>query len=374
MLLIKFFLNFNRLKIILLSIMIKNIAVVGLGKVGSLVAILLNKSFQVHGFDSHPNPNKFTFPVAGIDISDQASTLDQLRKFDAVVSCLPYKHNISIAKNAHRLGIHYFDLTEDIKTSVEIKKLAETSKGIMAPQCGLAPGFIAIVGYDLIKRFTRLRDVELRVGALPRYPNGSLGYSFNWSPAGVINEYIEDAEVISNGKRKFVSSLLGLETINIEGREYEAFYTSGGLGTLCKTLDGKVDTLNYKTIRYPGHARLMHFLITELILKDKKEILEEILTIAKPPVKEDLVHVYAAVEGWQEDKLMREEFFHTYLPQKIDGEEFRAISWTTAASVCSTIELVHHKKTTTKGYLKQEDINLEDFLSTSYGQYYKNQM
>jgi saccharopine dehydrogenase-like NADP-dependent oxidoreductase len=354
--------------------MIKNIAVVGLGKVGSLVAILLNKSFQVHGFDSQTNTNSFPFQCSVIDISDRQSTFDQLKPFDAVVSCLPYRYNIVIAHIAHQIGMHYFDLTEDIKTSVEIKKLSETSKGIMAPQCGLAPGYIAIAGYDLVKRFDKLRDVELRVGALPRYPNGLLGYSFNWSPAGVINEYIEDAEVIANGKRKFVTSLLGLETINIEGREYEAFYTSGGLGTLCKTLDGKVDTLNYKTIRYPGHARLMRFLITELILKDKKDVLEEILTIAKPPVKEDMVHVYAAVEGWQGDKLFREEFFHTYLPQEIDGQEFRAISWTTASSVCSIVELVHQGKTPSKGYLKQEDIDLDDFLSTSYGQYYKHQM
>ncbi|WP_282037342.1 saccharopine dehydrogenase family protein [Saccharicrinis aurantiacus] len=354
--------------------MIKNVAVVGLGKVGSLVAILLSKSFKVHGFDSEPVTESFPFKTSVVDISNQQTTLKQLGEVDAVVSCLPYKYNIIIAKIAHTLGIHYFDLTEDIKTSVEIKKLSETSKGVMAPQCGLAPGYIAIVGCSLINKFSRLRDVELRVGALPRYPNGLLGYSFNWSPAGVINEYIEDAEVIANGKRKYVSSLLGLETINIEGREYEAFYTSGGLGTLCKTLEGKVDTLNYKTIRYPGHARLMRFLLSELILKDKKELIEEILTIAKPPVKEDMVHVYAAVEGWKGDKLFREEFFHTYLPQQIDGKEYRAISWTTASSVCSVIELVHKGITAPKGYLKQEDISLDDFLSTTYGQYYKNQM
>jgi saccharopine dehydrogenase-like NADP-dependent oxidoreductase len=72
----------------------------------------------------------------------------------------------------------------------------------------------------------------LRVGALPRYPNGLLAYSFTWSPAGVINEYINDAEVIHNGEKKSVSSLDGLEYINIEGQEFEAFSTSGGLGTM----------------------------------------------------------------------------------------------------------------------------------------------
>ena len=352
----------------------KKIAVIGLGKVGSLVAILLNKSYNVTGFDANIPSEKFSFPTSTIDIKNKETTVKQLKEFDTVVSCLPYNLNLYVAEAAHQLGIHYFDLTEDVKTSKRIMELSLTAKGVMAPQCGLAPGFIGIVGYDLVKRFTKLRDVELRVGALPRYPNGLLGYSFNWSPAGVINEYIEDAEVIENHQRKFVPSLMGLETINIEGQEYEAFFTSGGLGTLCQTLEGKVDTLNYKTIRYPGHARLMRFLISELIMKDKREILEEILTIAKPPVKEDLVHVYAAVEGWKEDQIFREEFFHTFLPQNIDGKEYRAISWTTAAGICSVVELVNSGKTAGKGYIKQEDINLDDLLSTSYGQLYKNQL
>ena len=118
-----------------------------------------------------------------------------------------------------------------------------------------------------------------------------------WSTDGVINEYINDAEAIHNGKRKLVPSLEGFEYINIEGQEFEAFTTSGGLGTLCDTFEGKVDTLNYKTIRYPGHGKLMRFLMYELILKNDKDQLERILSNAKPPVEEDVVHVYAVVAG-----------------------------------------------------------------------------
>ncbi|MCU0403185.1 MAG: L-lysine dehydrogenase, partial [Chitinophagaceae bacterium] len=240
----------------------------------------------------------------------------------------------------HASGIHYFDLTEDVSTTAAIRKMAETSRGVMAPQCGLAPGFIGIVGADLYKRFTKLRDVELRVGALPRYPNGLLGYSFTWSPAGVINEYINDAEAIHNGVRKMVPSLDGLEVINIEGQELEAFTTSGGLGTMCETLEGKVDTLNYKTIRYPGHCKLMRFFLYELCMKNDRVLTEKILTEAKPPVAEDVVYVYAAVEGWQGDHLAREEFFNAYHPIVHKGKTWRAISWTTAASVAAVVEMV----------------------------------
>lgn len=347
----------------------KNIAVVGLGKVGSLVGTLLNDLFVVTGFDKQ-KPADLPFHVETGAIQDGAALEKFLSSQDAVVSCLPYNLNLPVAQAAYKLGIHYFDLTEDVPTTTAIREMAKTSKGVMAPQCGLAPGFIGIVGADLYNRFTKLRDVELRVGALPRYPNGLMGYSFTWSPAGVINEYINDAEVIHNGQRKMVPSLEGVEMINIEGQEFEAFSTSGGLGTMCETLAGKVDTLNYKTMRYPGHAKLMRFLLYELVLKNKRELVEQVLTEAKPPVREDVVYVYAVVEGWKDDRLAREEFYEAYHPITINGKEWRAISWTTAASVAAVVELVANGTLPAKGFIKQEEIPLASFLNTKNGSLY----
>lgn len=348
----------------------KNIAVIGLGKVGSLVATLLNDLFTVTGVDAHQPATPMPFKVVNGDVKDVQFLEQFLPTQDAVVSCLPYNLNLPVATVAYKAGIHYFDLTEDVPTTAAIRSMAETSNGVMAPQCGLAPGFIGIVGADLCSRFTRLRDVELRVGALPRYPNGLMGYSFTWSPAGVINEYLNDAEVIHNGVRKMVPSLDGIEQINIEGQEFEAFSTSGGLGTLCETLEGKVDTLNYKTIRYPGHARLMRFLLYELILKDRRELTEEMLTQAKPPVREDVVYVYAVVEGWRGAELAREEFYQAYHPITINGKEWRAISWTTAASVAAVVEMVANGQLPEKGFIKQENISFEAFRKTKNGSLY----
>ena len=160
--------------------------------------------------------------------------------------------------------------------------------------------------------------------------------------------------------------------INIEGHEYEAFSTSGGLGTMCETLAGKVDTLNYKTMRYPGHARLMRFLLYELILKEKRELVEQILTEAKPPVREDVVYVYAVVEGWKGDQLAREEFYHAYHPILIKGKEWRAISWTTAASVAAVVEMVANGTLPQQGFIKQEEIPFDSFLQTQNGKLYSN--
>lgn len=349
----------------------KTILVFGMGKVGTLVGILLNKRFAVTGFDKNIPTEPTGFDCIQGDIQDQSLLEKTIPQFDAVVSCMPYNLNLSIARIAHAHGIHYFDLTEDVPTTEAIMQMSLTASAVMAPQCGLAPGLIGIIGAKLAHRFTKLRDIELRVGALPRYPNGLLAYSFTWSPAGVINEYINDAEVIHNGTRKMVPSLDGIESINIEGRDYEAFSTSGGLGTMCQTYAGKVDTLNYKTIRYPGHAQLMRFLLYELILKDKRELVESILTEAKPPVEDDVVLVYAVVEGWKGNALAREEYYRSFHPIDINGKKWRAISWTTAASIAAVVEMVADQKLPQKGFLKQEEIDFSTFLETQNGQLFK---
>ncbi len=350
----------------------KKIAVIGLGKVGSLVATLLSDQFHVTGIDQYKPVEEVSYETIQGDIHDRSFLISQIKKQDAVVSCLPYNVNLPVAEAAYECGTHYFDLTEDVPTTNAIREMAKSSKGVMAPQCGLAPGYIGIIGASLYNKFTKLRDVELRVGALPLYPNGLLGYSFTWSPAGVINEYINDAEVIHNGSRKFVPSLDGVEMINIGGQEFEAFTTSGGLATMCETLEGKVDTLNYKTIRYRGHAKLMRFLLYELILKDEREKIEKILTEAKPAVKEDVVYVYAAVEGWKGEQIFREEFYSAYHPISIHGKEWRAISWTTAASLVAVIEMVSNGSLPQSGFIKQEEIKLDAFYKTKTGQLFLN--
>ncbi|MDE3122835.1 MAG: saccharopine dehydrogenase NADP-binding domain-containing protein, partial [Paracoccaceae bacterium] len=231
----------------------QKIAVLGLGKVGHLAAELLaDAGFEVTGIDARTVAGApFATRVADLTATDGLGAL--LRGQQAVLSCLPYSLNRAVASTAHALGIHYFDLTEDVPTTRHIRNLAATATGIMAPQCGLAPGFVGIVGADLAGRFEKVRSIRLRVGALPQNPTGLLGYAFNWSPDGVVNEYLNDCEVIEEGVLKSVSAMEWLETIHIDGMQLEAFTTSGGLGTMCETFADRVENLDYKTMRYPGH-------------------------------------------------------------------------------------------------------------------------
>jgi len=276
-----------------------------------------------------------------------------------------------VSSIAHELGIHYFDLTEDVPTTNHIRELSATSRGLMAPQCGLAPGFIGIVGANLAAGFERVRSIRLRVGALPQNPTGLLGYAFNWSPEGVVNEYLNDCEVIEEGVRKMVSAMEWIETVYIDGVQLEAFTTSGGLGTMCETFAGRVENLDYKTMRYPGHVQLMNFFFHELLMREKRELAGQILANAKPPVDADVVYVHASAEGWSEGRLQRKEFVRSYYPIEIAGRSRTAIAWTTSASVVAVIEMVRNGSLPERGFLKQEDISLEAFLATRTGSLYK---
>ncbi len=348
----------------------QRVLVLGLGKVGSLVATLLKESdFEVTGVDAAPRP-ELPFKTLGLDLRDGAAFARLLGEFDAVVSCLPFHLNIPLAHAAHAAGLHYFDLTEDVPTTHAILDLAKTSKGLMAPQCGLAPGFIGIVGAHLAQEFEALRSIELKVGALPKHPRGSLGYAFNWSPEGVINEYINDCEVIRMGHRQLVPALEGMEIITINGVQLEAATTSGGLGTMCETFEGRVQELHYKTMRYLGHFERMKFLLEELHLRDDRELVGRILKNALPAVDEDYVFIHAAVEGWKQGVLARSEFVRAYPQMEVAGRSWRAISWTTAASLCAVIEMVRAGTLPQQGFLKQEDIPFQAFLQTKNGSLY----
>jgi saccharopine dehydrogenase-like NADP-dependent oxidoreductase len=350
----------------------EKIAVLGLGKIGKLAAKLLHDSgFTVTGYDVRTPREKLPFTVKNTDLNSPEALAAELTQVEAVLSCLPYHLNVAVATAAHAAGIHYFDLTEDVPTTSAIIELSSNSKGLMAPQCGLAPGFVGIVGASQIALFDQCRSIRMRVGALPQHPTGLLGYAFNWSAEGVVNEYLNDCEVIEEGVHKWVSPMEWLETLYIDGVKLEAFTTSGGLGTMCHTYLGKVDNIDYKTMRYPGHMALMNFFFHELLMREQRDIAGQILVNAKPPVEDDVVYVHVSSEGEIDGRLQRKEFVHGYRPIEIAGAQQTAIAWTTSASVVAVIEMVRDGILPDSGFLKQEDIPLQAFLATRTGSFFR---
>jgi saccharopine dehydrogenase (NAD+, L-lysine-forming) len=349
---------------------VERIAVVGLGKVGRLTAdMLVERGFEVQEVDA--DASRATGEGAAVmDVSD----VDALEKVfaeadvDAAICCLPYYLTAGTATAAHAAGAHYFDLSEDVGASAVVKELAGSADTVFVPRCGLAPGFICVVGGALAARLETVDRIQLRVGALPRTPNNAIGYACNWSADGLVNEYLNDCEQLRDGELVTVPSLSDLETIVIDGATYEAFTTSGGLGTMCETFAGRVDSLDYKTIRYPGHRHLMRFMLRELGLGRQRDEAVRILAEAYPPVEEDLVVLYGAAEGTNAGRRAREEFVRVYRPRLVAGAIRTTIAWTTSAGVVGMIELLAQAALPASGMVRQEDVPLDAFLSTSAGQ------
>jgi saccharopine dehydrogenase-like NADP-dependent oxidoreductase len=347
---------------------VQRIAVLGLGNVGALIADMLReRGFDVRGVDADPS-KAIEERVIALDVTDSATLRDLLAEVDAVVSCLPYDLVAHVATLAHAASVHYLDLTEDINASHLLRQLAETSRSALIPHCGLAPGFICVVGAGLAARLDAVHRIALRVGALPQAANNALGYAFNWSPAGVVNEYLNDCEQLQDGSRVIAPPLGDLEKITIEGTQYEAFTTSGGLGTMCETFAGRVGELDYKSIRYPGHCQLMRFLLHELKLAEKRGVVQELLAEAYPPDPDDVVIVCAAAEGSRGNGGARERLVRLYRPRAIAGRVRTAIAWTTAAGAVAMVELLAQGALPEAGFVHQEDVPLDVFSQTSAGQ------
>jgi saccharopine dehydrogenase-like NADP-dependent oxidoreductase len=266
--------------------------------------------------------------------------------------------------------LHYFDLTEDVAVTEAVRKLAAGANQVFAPQCGLAPGFISIAANELIQHFDSLRSVKLRVGALPQHPNNVLKYSLTWSTDGVINEYGNLCRSIVNGAEVDVLPLEGLEQIEIDGTLYEAFNTSGGLGSLGETYGGRVRSMNYKTIRYPGHCEQIRLLMNGLNLNHDRATFKRILENAVPQTLQDVVVIYAAVTGMQDGEFREENYVNKIYPQVVADRLWSAIQITTAAGICSVLDIVLSAPGAYAGFVAQEQFRLADVLGNRFGKFY----
>jgi saccharopine dehydrogenase-like NADP-dependent oxidoreductase len=358
------------------------VLILGAGKIGSLIAGLLAESgdYEVHVadvsgevaqsvVDAHGLANNHAY---ALDARSQAALAAHLRRHpvDAVISSLPYYCNVGVADAARGAGAHYFDLTEDVEVTRAVRLLAEGAPHAFVPQCGLAPGFISIAANALIAHFDELRSVKLRVGALPQNPNNVLKYSLTWSTEGLINEYGNPCEAIVDGRRTELAPLEGLEEISIDGKLYEAFNTSGGLGSLGETYGMRAQTMDYKTIRYPGHCAQMRLLMNDLKLNHDRATLKRVLENAVPQTLQDVVIVYVAVAGRQDGQLREESYVSKIYPQMIAGRLWSAIQVTTAAGVTAVVDLVLAEPGRYRGFVRQEDFALTDVLANRFGRHY----
>ena len=363
----------------------KKVLILGAGKIGSSIAKLLAQTgdYDVTVSDisksslgqvsNNQIAKKAGVKVLELDVLKEAEKLDsEISKAEIVLSALSYSYNVLVAASCLKSGASYFDLTEDVATTKAIRELALKAKGnqIFMPQCGLAPGFVGIVGNDLASRLDQVDTLHMRVGALPMYPSNMLKYNLTWSTDGLINEYCNPCEVIHEGSPLEVLPMEGLEYFSVDGVRYEAFNTSGGLGTLCETWAGRARNMNYKTVRYVGHNELIRFLLTELKLNNRRKLLKGVLERSIPVTNQDVVIVFCSVTGKKDGKLVQITDARKVYHANLYDESWSAIQITTAAGACVAIDLHATGKLEPSGFVSQESISLKDFLDNRFGSYY----
>lgn len=354
------------------------IALIGAGKIGAMITELLvaTGDYRVTLIDASAERLDALAGTADVttqqlDVTDEAALSQALQGHFAVLSATPFYLTSHIANAARRAEIHYLDLTEDVASTEAVKALAEGATRAFIPQCGLAPGFISIVTYDIASRFDELDTIRMCVGALPQYPSTSLNYNLTWSTDGVINEYCEPCMAIQSGELRMVPPLEQLEHFSLDGTGYESFNTSGGIGTLAETLQGKVRHLSYQTIRYPGHRDIMKTLLHDLGLRDRRDLLRDVLENAVPATMQDVVLIFVTVSGKKGGQLLQETYANKIYSAEVGGKTHSAIQITTAASICAVLDLLAEGHLPQQGFVTQEEIALKQFLDNRFGRYYR---
>lgn len=354
------------------------VLVLGAGRIGQTIAAFLSTAGDYSVTVGDIDEEALTalrglerVQTVSLDVSQTETLLALMQKHEAVLSVVNVSRQPGIASAALGAGVSYFDLTEDVENRKRVTRVAErAAEGqIFMPQCGLAPGFVSVVAASLARAYDTLESVQMRVGALPLHPSNALRYNLTWSPEGLINEYCQPCEAILEGEARLVEPLEGLEELVIDGDLYEAFNTSGGLGTLCESLKGRVRELTYKTIRYPGHRDLMAFLLKDLRLCQRQELVVDILERAIPGTKQDVVVVFCAASGMIDGEYRRTTDVRKLYPAEIAGEVRAAIQRTTAAGVCTMVDLHFGGKLPSRGLIRQEQVSLDVFLENRFGRH-----
>lgn len=292
-----------------------------------------------------------------------------LQKADILLDCLPGSLAPKMAQLAKDFEMHYANLTEYVSETETIKKLAADADTGFLLQTGLAPGYIDVLGNHLFQAFCKKYNVEkvdaiaLKVGALTKHAVAPHYYGFTWSPVGVATEYLKEAVVIRDFKERNLPSLSERNSIIINGKTYEEDLTSGGAADLPQSLSHKVRSLDYKTLRFPGHYDWVEEQLTLIghslhTLDELQETMEEMI----PHIEEDQIILYASAEG-KDDKGTRRkiEVSKKILPQKIGKHRLRAIQTTTAAPLLQSAMLL--LESSSKGVILQSEIETAKFLN-----------
>jgi lysine 6-dehydrogenase len=252
-----------------------------------------------------------------LDAQDAGAVRAAMEGVDAAMSALPYYLNLDMAAAAVDAGAHFADLGGNTEIVLQQKQLHERARerGVsVVADCGLAPGMVNILAGEGLRRVQNPTSVHIKVGGLPQRPEPPLDYQIVYSLEGVLDYYTTLSWVLRDGEPLQVRALSEVEELDFPGAgRLEAFHTAGGLSTMAQRWEGKVETMEYKTLRYPGHAHIMEA-IRELGLLD----LEPVSVKGKEIVPRD---AFAAIAGPRLKRDPSESPDLVALRVEVEGEE-----------------------------------------------------
>lgn len=297
---------------------------------------------------------------AAVDVTDATTLRRHLDRFDAVVSAVPYALGVAVAEAAVATVTHYLDFGGNptvVQHQLLLDEAARHAGIALVPDCGLAPGMANVLAVGAVATLGEgpIDEVRLRVGALPVAPIGTLGYQLAFNPAGLINEYAEPCEVISDGRYGTVEPLTGTEEVAWETwGPLEAFHTAGGSSSLPRRWEGRVRDLDYKTLRYPGHGVIFRGML-EVGLFDEspqpgtgvapRRVLLEALSTHLPSGDDDLVLVRVWATATRNGRRLT---VGHQVEDRHDGR-FSALARTTAFPATALAHLLVTGAVTTRG-------------------------
>lgn len=305
---------------------------------------------------------------ARLDINDYDDVVSAMTGMDVAVGAVSFTHNYALSKAAIETGAHFLDLggnNDVVRRQLTLHQQAKTAGVCIIPNCGLAPGLANVLVASGARRFDTLDEIHLRVGGLPQHPRPPLNYQLVFSPDGLINEYIEQAEVIRGGKLMLVEPMTDLEEIPFPHPfgVLEAFNTSGGLSTLTRMFEGKVQELDYKTIRYKGHCEKFKILLDVGFASNEPIIVGETVRTAREVFADllrkkldsngpDVVLLRATISGTMggEHKTLAYEMIDYY----DEAARMTSMMRTTAFSTSIIAQMLSRGQITARGVLPPE--------------------
>lgn len=311
---------------------------------------------------------KINFLVINVEKADDVKNL--FENYDMAISAIPYRFNYELAKMAVETKTHFLDLGGNNSIVEKERNLFEQARKqdiTIIPDCGLAPGLVSTITRDIVERMDSVDYVKLRVGGLPVDPKPPLDYQIVFSPNGLINEYTENAMVLDHGQIVEKKSMTDIETIQFSEpfKEMEAFLTSGGCSTLPYTYKDKIDYLDYKTIRYPGHCEKFKILLDIGLGGEKvirvgeqeivpRKILIDLLMKNMPTAGRDVVLLKVLSEGLKDGKKIRLEY--TLIDYYDEKNGITAMMRTTGYSISIIAQMIEDGTINQKGVFCPEEI------------------